>query len=481
MARLEARLKADAEVGGATATSADLLRSHSRSVSELLAKWEASAHAIETLQQSVVARQEDLLLRQQAFDPSGETVQKVAVDLEHQWKDFLANMEAQKTSLETILKTGQLEQAKAEEAKLETDKAKLETERRELEELKCRFAQEVRDWRTREGEAATRWRDERSALRSDVQLFEGRRAALEALYTERKGAVEGEAAKLGRQEAEIEARKTQLEGEKEKLAKERLLLEGDRQQLASMQELFSREKDQLTLLASNLAKRADELEKLSEVALREKLDGIAAIDEMDSLQSELDGKLANIENSAAVLRREEARLRAERGSLEQEWAALHSLRQSIVCNLCGSSLAAGSRGTAAFQQQQQYPTAGFEESLMQLSNYSIALASFSQGRNRSASGESRTTTTAAAQSQNQNQVPLFQSLLSGTSGDGGGYFLNNNSNNNGNYSWTRANQQYPPVPLDHDQRLLFWQMSGQQEDASLAEETRFLRLIRMKK
>ena len=479
LTRLEGRLRAEGEGERATATAAELLRSHSRSVSELLAKWEASAHAIEALQQSVVARQEDLLLRQQALEGTPLADQQsstaLAVDLERQWKDFVAQMQAaQKSTLETILATsesGHLEQQKA----LKADRAKLDAERSELEALRSRFSEEVREWRAREGAQATKWRDEREALRADVRSFEERRALLETLYAERKRALEEDQAKVRQQEAELEAKRAELEGGQATLAADRLRLEADRARLTANGELFAREREALSALASSLARRSEELEALSEVALKEKLDGVAAAEEVDSRQAALEGQWAAVEEAARAVRGEEQRLRAERAALHQQWAAVGELRASIVCNLCGSAIQQQQQ-----QQNQQNQILKFEnedssqQQLMQMSNYSIALASFSAqglGGNRNGSAH------------HPPPPPLFTSLL------------NNNHNNNNSPTWTatRPNHhlsyQQLSSPLeatasasaDHDQRLLFWQMSGQQDAASLAEETRFLRLIRMKK
>lgn len=167
--RLEERLRADNE--SAMQTSTDLVKHHSKSVGELLAKWENSAYTIEQLQKSVVARQEDLM-RQQSLDGQDMASRKLA-DIELQWKAFVTEMELQRSQLEEVVKA-ELERNNAEDRKrLEEEWARVRQDKSHLEAMKVQFSQEVNQWRQEETQQAEKWCQERDKLRQDVLLFEG--------------------------------------------------------------------------------------------------------------------------------------------------------------------------------------------------------------------------------------------------------------------------------------------------------------------
>lgn len=167
--RLEERLRADNEA--AMLTSTDLVKHHSQSVGELLAKWENSAYTIEQLQKSVVARQEDLM-RQQSLEGQDMASRKLA-DIELQWKAFVGEMELQRSQLEEVVKA-ELERNNAEDRKrLEEECARVRQDKGHLEEMKMQFSQEVNQWRQEETQQAEKWGQEREKLRQDVLLFEG--------------------------------------------------------------------------------------------------------------------------------------------------------------------------------------------------------------------------------------------------------------------------------------------------------------------
>jgi DNA repair exonuclease SbcCD ATPase subunit len=94
-------------------------------------------------------------------------------------------------------------------------------------------------------------------------------------------------------------------------------------------------------LALEIAKRAEELESLSEIALHEKREGNLAMDEAEKFNKELDSKLEFIQNSFAQLRKEEDRINKEKIKLHEESKVINETKDTIVCNLCGSGLNRG--------------------------------------------------------------------------------------------------------------------------------------------
>lgn len=336
--RLEERLSCDDE--NRLQYSSDILRKQNKSVGELLAKWEQSAYKIEQLQSSVVARQEDLI-RQQAISDNDNLSNKRLADIENYYKTFIVDLEQQRVLFEQTIKFEQEKTLTDGQLKIQQQNECLNVEKMELENLRQKFAGEVNEWRQKECIEAEKLQKKREKLREDVLIFEQRRTMLETVYSERNKINEEEQSRLARLSDEVNKKQSELDQKEIELNRNMIELQTEQRELQNRKQQFDSEKELLAQLGQTLTDKAEELEKLSEIALKEKLDGMQTVDEMDSFREEIKTKMSEIEKAALQINNEKQRLLFERGQLDQQWSMLKELKESIVCNLCGTALNKG--------------------------------------------------------------------------------------------------------------------------------------------
>lgn len=332
--RLQARLQADND--DSLHASTELVQRQRKSISEMLAKWEQSAHRIELLQKSVITRQEEL-----AHVKSDDTLLasgKLA-DIEQAWRTFLEEMHSQRAHLEQVVlkeKDKSIEeQCRANDA----ERARIDDEKGELKKLRAQFDREVSEWREQQTVQAERFQQEKDKHREEVQSFDMQRTLLETLYQERNKSLDQDQARLKGLNEELMQKRQDLDQEQAEIRKTLFRLQSEMQQYSLSKVQFDTEKEQLQQLGQSLEKRAEELEKLSQVALKEKLDGMQAMEEIDSFRNEINAKMMEIEQATIRLQQDDHRLQMEKFQLEQQWKAYRQLKESVVCNLCGTALA----------------------------------------------------------------------------------------------------------------------------------------------
>lgn len=336
--RLEDRIRVDSEQSAELSTG--IIDRQNRNVTELLAKWEESAHKIEQLQRSVVARQEELF-RQHNNSEREEIWKPKLSEIEAQYKQFIAQLQQQKDEFEKTIKAEQDRVITTEQAKINEKNSQLDEQKSEMEEMRQEFAREVNEWRQKESVEVEKLQRKRDKLREEVLIFEEKRSMLETVYAERSRMNEEEQNRLAKQAEMLNKKQMELDQQQIQLNRSLMEMRAEQNDLQNRKQQFDREKEQLTLLGQTLTNKAEELEKLSEVALKEKLDGIQAIDEIDSFRAEIQTRMAEIEKANSVLSTEKQRISMERNQLEQQWLMLKELKESVICNLCGSSLNKG--------------------------------------------------------------------------------------------------------------------------------------------
>ncbi|XP_046913184.2 uncharacterized protein LOC124494078 [Dermatophagoides farinae] len=444
--RLEQRLSTETE--SSLQTSSDLVHNQTKSVTELMAKWEESAYKIEKLQRSVIAKQEEIS-RLQTMNNSDDVLANKVTEIDERWKTFLNDMQQQRNDLETMIRDEHEKYFNDEQSRMKVCEEKMNQEHKELESMKEKFAEEVMEWRQRESVDAQQLMDERKKLKEEITLFEERRLLLEQLYDERKKMLDNEQERISKQSEEILQKQTELDQKESLSLKSSLNLEQQQQQLQMKKRQFDHEKQQMTMLGKTLEQRAEELEKLSQMALKEKMDVVTAMDEIERLRSELKKETVDLEKSKNESQIYHERLAIDRNQLEQQYKLLRELRDSIVCNLCGQIMNLG--GNAQ-------------------SSWTTMMTTKSTGQQDIGSG-------------------FIYSLING------GYMMrqqyqpmnaenvdkNNNKIQRLNPPWNsfRASKtaDNPSTNLDDDKTLLLWQLASQQDSAALAEETRFLKIL----
>ncbi|OTF81664.1 hypothetical protein BLA29_008413, partial [Euroglyphus maynei] len=247
-------------------------------------------------------------------------------------------MQQQRTELETMIKDEHEKYFNEEKFRLQEINEKLLNERKELEIMREKFANEVNEWRQKETVDAENVYNERKKLKEELTLFEERRSMLEQLYNERKTMLDNEQQRITRQSEEILRKQTELDRKESELMKSLFEIDHQRQQFQAKKLRFDQEREQMSILGKTLEQRAEELEKLSQMALKEKMDGINAMDEIERLRSELKKETIELNKLRTELHIDQQRLMMDRNQFEQQYKMLRELRDSIVCNLCGQAL-----------------------------------------------------------------------------------------------------------------------------------------------
>lgn len=432
IARLEQR--AQFETDEALQNSNELVKRQSRTIGEMLVKWEESARKIESLQKTVIARQEELARERAQAPPEEQQIDRIA--LEDQWQAFLEQLQQQRTQFETILERERDKMDAQAGQKLDEARQELEKERAELTQMKANFVREVNEWRDRQATDAVKSLRDREKLKEDVFAFEQRRTMLETLGNERKVLLEQEQARLASASEELDRRKLDLDRQQADLLATMFNIKQAEQQIQLGRDQFEEEKEHLQQLGETLFSRAEELEKLSEMTLKEKMEGMQTMDEIDAFRAEINTKMDMIEQATKELRAEQSHLTIQRAQMEQQWQMIKELRDSIVCNLCGNAISQGKYNN-------------FIENLIFLSNFPN-LAKFWPTKCALARHE------AAVEESSAFPPPaVFYSLVNG--------FRKN----------ARQSSAAAATTTD-DNNLLHWQVASQKDAARLAEETKFL-------
>ncbi|KAF7492816.1 hypothetical protein SSS_02977 [Sarcoptes scabiei] len=438
--RLEQRLRTETEI--IKQNDDDSIRGQTKQLSELLAKWENSVKRIEQLQRSVLAKQEELIQKDLGRMISSDD--DLFYRFDERCEKFLGQILRQQNDLEANLKNENQKLFSEERENLQRKEKRLDEDQRELEELRMKFANEVNDWRQNETIEANRQRLDRDRLKENLLVFEERRSLLETLYNERKRMLDDQQSRLDRINEEISSRQKQIEEKESKIMEKSLRLEQENQEWLSKRNQFDEEKIQLQELGRSLMKRADVLEKLSRMGLKEKIENIEAMDEIETIRLSLKKETEQLEQEQTQIRLERNQLAVERKQLEQQFRLLMEMKRSLVCNLCGNSL-------------------------NRIGNFPSILNNLESMPDPKQS---------------------FEIFL-----NGGYYFQQNSYQNIGTKqnemyqtTWNQDNRRISPQlaekinnNTDIDQLMLFWQMSAQKDAASLADETKFLNIIMNKR
>ena len=314
-------------------SSTELLTKQSTNITELLSKWEESAFKIEQLQRSVLSHQESLT-KPDMF----ESLNTKFNDIETEWKKFFTEYPNYVAKIDEKLNYEREKLFQNYQQRTENELLRLENDRKELEDGKVNFSKEVHEWRKKEANSLRIYQGQREKLQQDIVIFEERRKALESLYEERKKYQDEELKRTELHYKQTQNERKILEEERISLRAERKDIENERLKLNEIKQEFDSEKEHLSIIAQTLSTKASDLEKLSQVALKEKMDGMKSIEDAEIVQKEIQYNLDEIERSRIKILNDERRLAIERAKLTQNWKIIKQFTQNAVCNLCATSL-----------------------------------------------------------------------------------------------------------------------------------------------
>jgi hypothetical protein len=324
--------------------SVNALQNHGSSLESLLSKWEKSAQQIEELHRSVITKQEEIL--KQKFTDI-EQKNKRLDDVELNWHSLINELEKERNrctdeqkKLYDIIE-GQKLLLQTEQKRINEELLELENDKKKLAEEKHKFEIESNYARDSIKKETHIFNEERIKLKDEIMKIEVQKKQLVIQEIECKQDLQKERDEINKMFRDIEDKRSELHREQSQLQRLSMSLQSEQHNFEQRKIMFDIEKVKMQDLALEIAKRAEELESLSEIALHEKREGNMAMDEAEKFKKELDSKLEFIQNSFAQLRKEEDRINKEKIKLHEESKVINETKDTIVCNLCGSGLNRG--------------------------------------------------------------------------------------------------------------------------------------------
>lgn len=324
--------------------SVNALQNHGSSLESLLSKWEKSAQQIEELHRSVITKQEEIL--KEKFTDIDQKNKRLD-DVELNWQTLINELEKERNrctdeqrKLYDIIE-GQKQILQTEQKRIKEEQLELESDKRKLDEERHKFDIECINARESIQREKDILNEELIKLKDETNKIEVKKKERIIQEMGSKQELQKEKEEMNKMLRNIEDKRSELHKEQSQLQRLTMTLQSEQHSFEQRKMMFDSEKVKMQDLALQIAKRAEELESLSEIALHEKREGNLAMDEADRFRKELDSKLEFIENSFAQLRKDEDRVNKEKVKVQEEWKFLKETKDSVVCNLCGSGLNRG--------------------------------------------------------------------------------------------------------------------------------------------
>ncbi|XP_045046058.2 fas-binding factor 1 isoform X2 [Desmodus rotundus] len=317
----------------------------SSSLNELSSRVEAS-HLTTTQEWELGIRQRDEQLR--ALQERLGHQQRDMEEERSRLQEVIAKMEARLNEQSRLLEQERW-RVSAEQSKVESTQRALEeqrrvkaqqmaTEREELERTKSALLEEQKSVMHKCGE-------ERRRLAAEwAEFFEQQKLSKERAEREAERAMqvdtqrEGTFVSLVKEQAELKIRASELRAKEDQLAAEREALERERQELRL-------EKERVSATALRIRLRAEEVEKMSQVASEKYEEGERALREARQVQSEQQARLQLVRRQQEWLQQQEQHVHQEHLSLAQQRLQLDRVRQDLPSGPVG--LLSRAQGLAA--------------------------------------------------------------------------------------------------------------------------------------
>ncbi|XP_045345612.1 fas-binding factor 1 isoform X5 [Leopardus geoffroyi] len=332
------KLLKDREIDAVTSAT-----SHTRSLNGVIEQMEKFSSSLHELSSRVeashlsTAQERELGLRQrdEQLRALQERLGRQQRDMEEErsrLQEVMGKTEARLTEQSRLLEQERW-RVNAEQCKAESTQRALEEqrkvmaqqiamEREELEKAKSALLEEQKSVMHRCGEERRRLAAEWADFFAQQKLSKERaeREAERALQvdTQREGAL----ISLAKEQAELKIRASELRAKEEQLAAEREALERERQELRL-------EKERVSAAALRTRLRAEEVERMSQVASEKFEEGQRALREARQVQQEQQTRLQLVQRQQERLRQQERHVHEEHLSLAQQRLRLDRIRQDL--------------------------------------------------------------------------------------------------------------------------------------------------------
>ncbi|XP_054159825.1 fas-binding factor 1-like [Oppia nitens] len=321
--------------------SVNALQNHGLSLQSLLSKWEKSAQQIEDLHKDVIAKQEEILKHKLIdIDLKNKRMDEVEVN----WHSLINELQLERSRCSDEQKRLQelIEQQKHliqnEQKRLIDERLDLETNRKQLNEDRLTFDVEYNKFKDNMTKESQLLAEDRIKVKDELINLEIKRNELNLKELESQQNFNKEKNEIKLLFKEIEDKRNDLHKQQTEVQYHRMTIQSEQHSLEQKKLMFDMERNKMQDLAQEIAKRADELENLGQIALQEKREGHMAMDEAERFRQELDSKLKFIETSFAKLKTDEEKVYQMKVKVEQELEYIKEVKDNIVCSLCSSGL-----------------------------------------------------------------------------------------------------------------------------------------------
>ncbi|XP_019601115.2 fas-binding factor 1 isoform X8 [Rhinolophus sinicus] len=307
----------------------------SSSLNELSSRVEAS-HLTTAQERELGIRQQDKQLR--ALQERLGRQQRDTEEERSRLQEVIGKMEARLNEQSRLLEQERW-RVSAEQSKVESTQRALEEqrkvmaqqmamEREELERAKSALLEEQKSVMLKCGEEQRRLAAEWAEFSAQQKLSKERaeREAERALQVDTQR--EGILISLAKEQAELKIRTSELRAKEDQLAAEREALERERQELRL-------EKERINAAALRVRLRAEEVDRLSQVASEKYEEGERALREARQVQSEQQARLQLVQEQQERLRQQERHLHQEHLSMAQQRLQLDRVRQDLTTGPMG--------------------------------------------------------------------------------------------------------------------------------------------------
>ncbi|XP_023387482.1 fas-binding factor 1 isoform X2 [Pteropus vampyrus] len=332
------KLLKDREIDAVTSAT-----SHTRSLNGIIEQMEKFSSSLNELSSRVeashlnTAQEWELGVRQrdEQLRALQERLGRQQRDMEEErsrLQEVIGKMEARLSEQSRLLEQERW-RVSAEQSKAESTQRALEEQRRvvarqtavereELERAKSALLEEQKAVMHKCGEEQRRLAAEWAEFFAQQKLSKERaeREAERALQVDAKR--EGTLVSLAKEQAELKIRASELRGKEDQLAAEREALERERQELRLEQERVS-------AAALRIRLRAEEVERMSQVASEKYEEGERALREARQVQSAQQARLQLVQQQQERLRQQEQHMHQEHLSLAQQRLQLDRVRQDL--------------------------------------------------------------------------------------------------------------------------------------------------------
>ncbi|XP_074602387.1 uncharacterized protein LOC141856045 [Brevipalpus obovatus] len=317
------------------------LHNQSSSLESLIDKWQANADRIENIHRSLINKEEDVFKEKiQTLDSKDKRLDMI----EENWIALRREVDRERSSYQETkdklvkLIDEQRNFVTKERNDVVEERRLLDKDRKAFEEERSKIETELNKQRENLMKEMKELKDKSDLTAERMSLLDKRDSEVNLRESEWKHEVNKEREEIGKIRNELLEERRQIMKEKTNVQESLMSLQNEQQLMEHRKILFDSEKEKLKNLAEKIAEKANEVEILGEMAIKDKIEGTKALETATGVKEQTDKKLEKIERKLAQINRESSRLEQDKQKIHQEWKILGETKNSIMCSLCSGAL-----------------------------------------------------------------------------------------------------------------------------------------------